>query len=89
MFPLLQIILSNGDYYSDGKKVIDGEIGKDTDTANQIKTSMNIIGVTEEAAGAYKCSIKWGSIYIESDAATLTVRAIKTEPSLTNVVTGK
>lgn len=49
---------------------------------------MNIADVTADAGGEYKCTVKWGSIFIESNAAVITVRAIKQPPVLTNVVDG-
>merc|ERR1712176_906420 len=38
--------------------------------------------------GEYQCTVKWGTIFIKSSAATLTVRTISEPPKITNVAKG-
>ena len=44
--------------------------------------------INADAAGEYLCTIKWGTIFIKSSAATLTVRTISEPPQVTNVAKG-
>ena len=44
--------------------------------------------IDARTAGEYLCTIRWGTIIIESTAATLTVRAISVPPRITNVAKG-
>ena len=44
--------------------------------------------VDTNVAGEYLCTIKWGTIFIKSNPATLTVRTISEPPMTTNVAKG-
>ena len=89
MLEILQKMVGNGDVYSSSnEKVIDGEIAKDTSTEQQIKTTLALSNVNAAIGGQYQCLIKWGTLYIKSEVATLTVNSITTPPRTANVASG-
>ena len=47
-----------------------------------------IFQISSDAAGEYQCTVKWGTIFIKSSLATLTVRTISEPPKITNVAKG-
>ncbi|KAL5249910.1 hypothetical protein ACHWQZ_G015848 [Mnemiopsis leidyi] len=84
-----QPMIGNGDVYENGERIIDGTISKDhTTTSGEISTELAIANVDTNVAGEYLCTIKWGTIFIKSNPATLTVRTISEPPMTTNVVKG-
>ena len=44
--------------------------------------------IDTNAAGEYLCTVKWGTIFIRSTAATLKIRTISVPPQTTNVAKG-
>ncbi|KAL5250884.1 hypothetical protein ACHWQZ_G016582 [Mnemiopsis leidyi] len=84
-----QPMIGNGDVYENGERIIDGTISKDhTTTSGEITTELAVANVDTNVAGEYICTVKWGTIFIKSNPATLTVRAISEPPMTTNVAKG-
>merc|ERR1712176_534758 len=82
-------MIGNGDVYVDGELVIDGTIAKDhTSSSGEISTTLQIANINNDVGGEYQCTVKWGTIFIKSSAATLTVRTISEPPKITNVAKG-
>merc|ERR1712176_1513300 len=82
-------LIGNGDVYKDGERIVDGTQEHDHETTSgEIGTTLNIAAISSDAAGEYQCTVKWGTIFIESSLATLTVRTISEPPKITNVAKG-
>ncbi|XP_063686582.1 uncharacterized protein LOC134820273 isoform X2 [Bolinopsis microptera] len=86
-----QRILNNGDYYDNGKRVINGEIetfaNRSGNELDQIDTRYRIHSIDSKAKGKYKCGISWrNGVSIKSDSAILEIREISQPPHVVNVV---